>query len=72
MAHIVSAELLRWIELLADTRGVDVGVTEPQAALRICGAPIRCKIGVEIENSGSYPAIGAEWNAGLCIIPDSA
>jgi hypothetical protein len=47
-------------------------VTEPQAALRICGAPIRRKIGVEIGNSGSYPAIGAEWNAGLCIIPDSA
>jgi hypothetical protein len=45
---------------------------EPQATLGICGAQIRCKIEVEIEISGSYPAIGAEWNAGLCIIPDSA
>ena len=47
-------------------------MTELQAALRICGAPIRRKIGVEIGNSGSYPAIGAEWNAGLCIIADAA
>ena len=56
-------QLLRWLEPQADAGGADVGVTEPQATLRICGAQIRRKIEVEIEISGSCPAIGAERNA---------